>query len=148
MQSVRAAGLKVTGLPQQQGRDERDDQRDAQKIERVAEGQDEGLLLHGLTDRDDPGAGGLFEQGNRLGQHVGMNCSRLVRKVCSTAMPIAPPRLRIMLNSAEAEPAFSLDAGGGDAESGANAQRLADRADHVGPEQLIGPDSRSSCRCS
>src|SRR4051812_22589102 len=36
------------------------------------------------------------------------NCSRLVRKVRSTAIPTAPPRLRIMLRRAEAEPACSL----------------------------------------
>ena len=35
------------------------------------------------------------------------NCSRLVTKVSSTAMPTEPPRLRIMLNIADAEPAFS-----------------------------------------
>ena len=35
------------------------------------------------------------------------NCSRLATKVSRTAMPIDPPRLRIMLNRAEAEPAFS-----------------------------------------
>ncbi len=35
------------------------------------------------------------------------NCSRLVMKVSSTAIPMEPPRLRIMLNMAEAEPAFS-----------------------------------------
>jgi hypothetical protein len=81
---VRAAGLEVTGLPEQKGRHERKDQRDAQEIERVAEGQDECLLLHDIADRDigtmrrvnpiddavaheilreliDPGAGRLFE---------------------------------------------------------------------------------------
>ena len=35
------------------------------------------------------------------------NCSRLVIRVCRVAMPIAPPRLRVMLNRPEAEPAFS-----------------------------------------
>jgi hypothetical protein len=53
-------------------------------------------------------------------------------------MPIAPPRLRIMLNSAEAEPAFSGSMPAvATADSGAKHQRLADGADDVGPEQLV-----------
>ena len=35
------------------------------------------------------------------------NCSRLVKEVCRATIPMAPPRLRITLNRAEAEPAFS-----------------------------------------
>ena len=49
----RAAGFfEVTGLPEQKGRHERKDQRDAQQIEGIAEGQDEGLFLHDVADRD------------------------------------------------------------------------------------------------
>lgn len=33
------------------------------------------------------------------------NCSRLVKKVATAAVPIAPPRLRIMLKSPDATPA-------------------------------------------
>jgi hypothetical protein len=49
------------------------------------------------------------------------NCSRLVSSVCSAAMPIAPPSWRIMLNNADADPAFSRSIPAvATAESGAN----------------------------
>ena len=47
-----AAGFKMVGLLQQQGCDERNDQHGAQEIEGVAEGEDKGLLLHDVADRD------------------------------------------------------------------------------------------------
>ena len=115
-----------------------------EQVEGVAEGEDEGLLLHDVADRDigavrgvnaiddavvheilrellEPGAGRLFEQRNRLRQDVGMILLALGRSVCSAAMPMAPPRFRIMLNSADADPAFSASIPAvATAESGAN----------------------------
>jgi hypothetical protein len=85
----------VTGLLEQQGCRECDDQAGAEQIEGVAEGQDVGLLLHDVADRHqramrgvsaiddavideilrelrDSVAGRLFEQRNLLRQHVGV----------------------------------------------------------------------------
>lgn len=46
------AGFKMVGPFQQQDCHERNDQRGAQQIEGVAEGQNKGLLLHDVADRD------------------------------------------------------------------------------------------------
>jgi hypothetical protein len=92
---VRTAGFDLIGLFQEHASEQGDDQRDTEHIEGVAEGQDEGLLLDDMSDRDigamhgvnavddavvyeifrellDPAAGRLLEQRNRLRQDVRM----------------------------------------------------------------------------
>ena len=43
---MRPTRCQLSRLLEQQGRDERNDQGYSQQIERIAEGQDKGLLLH------------------------------------------------------------------------------------------------------
>ena len=93
--SMCAAGIEVVGLLEQEARQQRNDQRRAQRVEGVAEGKDVGLLLYDVADRDigavagvnaiddavaheivrellDPGPGRLLEHRHRLRQHVGV----------------------------------------------------------------------------
>jgi hypothetical protein len=49
---ARAAAFKVSGFLKQQGCHEGDDRRGSGQQEGVAEGEDKGLLLHDMTDRD------------------------------------------------------------------------------------------------
>src|SRR3984893_12964634 len=92
---VGATASKLTGLFEKQGCHEGNKHRSSQKVKGVAEGEDKCLLLHDVTDGDhgamgsfrtigdamtdkilcqrfDPGAGRLFEQGNRRHKDVGM----------------------------------------------------------------------------
>jgi len=48
-----AAGVKMAGLFQEQDCHERNEQRDAQDVESVAEGQNKRLLLHDVADGDE-----------------------------------------------------------------------------------------------
>jgi hypothetical protein len=47
-----ATGVEAIRLLGQETRQQRDDQRHAEHVEGVAEGEDEGLLLHDLADRN------------------------------------------------------------------------------------------------
>jgi len=61
---------------------------------------------------------------DRLRQYVGMILLALGQERLQQAMPTAPPRLRVMLNSPDADPAFSASMPEvATAESGANNQR-------------------------
>src|ERR1700761_4057078 len=93
--SMCAAGVEAIGLFEQEARQQRYDQRHAQRVEGVAEAEKEGLLLDDLADRDigavgrvdtvdhamvheilreliQPGAGRLLEHRYRLRKHVGV----------------------------------------------------------------------------
>ena len=79
----------------------------------------------------------------RLRQHVGMELLALGQEGLQQRDADAPPRLRIMLNSAEAEPAFSASMPAvATAESGAKYERLADGTHDVGPEAADRPRNR------
>ena len=105
-------------------------QADADQQEHVAVAHHEGLAADDAADGDDGLVLGdqrigdavgleivrqvgdalarrLVEQRDRIHQHVGMELLALGDQGLQVAMPMAPPRLRVMLNRPEAEPAFS-----------------------------------------
>ena len=84
----------------------------------------------------------LERRDRRAGARRNGNISRVVRYVCSRAMPMAPPRLRMTLTSAEAEPLSSAAMPRRSAVSGVRTSAWADRARTTGQQQLVGRDVR------
>ena len=105
-----------------------DQQHDSDHRKAVGVAQDRGLSADRLADGDDGAVhragwigvavrhevalevGEPFARRRFDGETFGViiaewNCSRLVKKVSTAAVPIAPPRLRIMLKRPEAAPA-------------------------------------------
>src|SRR6266849_7708135 len=64
------------------------------------------------------------------------NCSRFVKKVSTAAVPIAPPRLRIMLKAGCCARLGRRDTDHCNRGDRRHDDRLAKRPDHIGPEQL------------
>ncbi len=160
--SVGAARVETPRLLEQQRGDEGEHQGDAQQIEGIAEGHDIGLLAHPKGHRDDrlemrrrdigytaveevrgqpvdPIAGRFLEQRDRACQDVGMELLALGLEGLQHGNADRAAEIARHVEQCRCGPGIGrFDPGGGDRRQRREYKCLAECADDVRPEQLVG----------